>query len=131
MKSRLRLDLVRCRHLPRARAGGRHHRHLDGEILGKPADARAVAMLRAVGPHPPGADRGRRAHKVRRTAHADLAGALRRAVAAAIAAYCATASRRQGRRLRHPGPRRAVHRAHRGSHSGIMGLPLFETAQLR
>ena len=33
---------------------------------------------------------------------------------------------RQGRRLRGTGPGSCLHRAHEGSYSGIMGLPLFE-----
>ena len=36
---------------------------------------------------------------------------------------------RQGRRLRDPGPRRGVHQRVEGSYSGVVGLPLCETAR--
>jgi septum formation protein len=37
---------------------------------------------------------------------------------------------RQGRRLRHPGSGAVFVASLRGSYSGVMGLPLFETAEL-
>ncbi len=56
---------------------------------------------------------------------------LRRLAAAEIERYVATRrAARQGRRLRDPGTRRRVHRPHRRQLSGIVGLPLCETATL-
>ena len=57
--------------------------------------------------------------------------AFKRLTAAEIDAYLASGEwRRQGRRLRHPGPRRRLRRGRYGSYSNVVGLPLFETARL-
>ncbi len=108
---------------------------LGRRILGKPADAaEAVAMLQAaVRPDAPGADGGGRGSgqaPLSGTLH--LARHLRRHDGDADPCLCGQwRADGQGRCLRRSGTRGAVHhgRIH-GSYSGIMGLPLFETAEL-
>ncbi len=107
---------------------------LDGEIIGKPtrrsgcgrdSDAAFRSQPSRVDRHRRGARRARRAPPV------DQRGALSRTERRGDSPL--RAERRtdgQGRRLRHPGPRRDVHRGDHGSHSGIVGLPLCETALL-
>ena len=107
---------------------------IDGAILGKPADAdEAVAMLERL---------SGRTHQVltsvavhyadmRRAGHAGVERALRQLTPAAIKAYCATPEpydKAGGYGIQGLAALFVEHID--GSHSGIMGLPLFETAQL-
>lgn len=128
-------DLLRRRHMtPRPVLAADTTVVLDGDILGKPADRNeAVAMLTRL---------SGRTHQVLTAVavrHRDFAeqvtqvsqvrfGAL---TVAAIAAYCATLEpydKAGGYGIQ--GPAGAFVEHIDGSHSGIMGLPLFETAQL-
>ncbi|KQQ33637.1 septum formation inhibitor Maf [Duganella sp. Leaf126] len=128
-------DLVRRRHLtPRPVLTADTTVTIDGQILGKPADAReAAAMLEQL---------SGRTHQVL-TSIAVCSGAFREQVTqvsdvrfavltpATIAAYCASAEpydKAGGYGIQGPAAQFIEHIA--GSHSGIMGLPLYETAQL-
>ena len=105
-------------------------------ILGKPADAAdAARMLRAaVGPHAPRADRGRGAARAARALRALSVSRVRFAPIDAARRSRLRRQRRavrQGRRLRDPGRASPAWIEHiDGSYSGIMGLPLYETARL-
>jgi septum formation protein len=107
---------------------------IDGDILGKPANANeAIAMLQQL---------SGRTHQVLTSiavCHGDFAGHITQVSdvrfgvlsPAAIAAYCATQEpydKAGGYGIQGPAAQFIEHIA--GSHSGIMGLPLYETAQL-
>ena len=128
-------NLVQRRHLrPRPVLTADTTVTIDGAILGKPADrAEAVAMLERL---------SGRTHQVLTAVavqHADFSGQITQLSnvrfgvlsAAAIAAYCATLEpydKAGGYGIQ--GPAAAFIEHIEGSHSGIMGLPLYETAQL-
>ena len=107
---------------------------LGRRILGKPADAAdAVRMLRAL------SGRTHRVLTAVAVSHGRRTLAACSALARALRAVAGRGHRtlrgqrraaRQGRRLRGAGGHRRLDRTIDGSHSGIMGLPLFETAQL-
>jgi septum formation protein len=110
---------------------------VDDLILGKPADRGSRAHDQpALRPHPPGltsvavgVTQGVETQIWQIVQQSDVSFAA--LSDEAIAAYCNTVEPlRQGRCLRHPGPGLGLHQHIVGSHSGIMGLPLFETAQL-
>ncbi|PHV07877.1 septum formation inhibitor Maf [Janthinobacterium sp. BJB412] len=128
-------NLVQRRHLrPRTVLTADTTVTIDGAILGKPADrAEAVAMLEQL---------SGRTHQVLTAVavhHAEFSGQITQVSnvrfgvlsAAAIAAYCATLEpydKAGGYGIQ--GPAAAFIEHIEGSHSGIMGLPLYETAQL-
>jgi septum formation protein len=128
-------NLVQRRHLrPRTVLTADTTVTIDGAILGKPADrAEAVAMLEQL---------SGRSHQVLTAVavhHAEFSGQITQVSnvrfgvlsAAAIAAYCATLEpydKAGGYGIQ--GPAAAFIEHIEGSHSGIMGLPLYETAQL-
>ncbi|WGG51417.1 nucleoside triphosphate pyrophosphatase [Rugamonas sp. DEMB1] len=128
-------NLVQRRHLrPRTVLTADTTVTIDGAILGKPADrAEAVAMLEQL---------SGRTHQVLTAVavhHAEFSGQVTQVSnvrfgvlsAAAIAAYCATLEpydKAGGYGIQ--GPAAAFIEHIEGSHSGIMGLPLYETAQL-
>lgn len=128
-------ELVRRRHLPpRPVLTADTTVTIDGQILGKPASVQeATAMLEQL---------SGRTHQVLTSIAVCSAGfqdqvtqvsEVRFGVLtpAAIAAYCATAEpydKAGGYGIQGPAAQFIEHIA--GSHSGIMGLPLFETAQL-
>ncbi|MET0320316.1 MAG: Maf family protein [Duganella sp.] len=128
-------DLVRRRHLtPRPVLTADTTVTIDGQILGKPANAQeATAMLTQL---------SGRTHQVLTAiaVHtADFSGQVTQVsdvrfgvlTPAAIAAYCATQEpydKAGGYGIQGPAAQFIEHIT--GSHSGIMGLPLFETAQL-
>ncbi|MES2074370.1 MAG: Maf family protein [Pseudomonadota bacterium] len=128
-------NLVQRRHLrPRTVLTADTTVTIDGAILGKPADrAEAVAMLEQL---------SGRTHQVLTAVavhHAEFSGQITQVShvrfgvlsAAAIAAYCATQEpydKAGGYGIQ--GPAAAFIEHIEGSHSGIMGLPLYETAQL-
>jgi hypothetical protein len=121
-----------------ARPAGARRRHLRGRhrrrVLGKPADAaesrRCSSSCRAQHEVLSAVTLrvGLRAHsrdcRAPRSASVDRRRRNRGLLAQRRAA-------RQGRRLCDPGPRRRPSSSHlAGSYSGVVGLPLFETAQL-
>ncbi|MBJ7313274.1 Maf family protein [Rugamonas sp. CCM 8940] len=128
-------NLVQRRHLrPRPVLTADTTVTIDGTILGKPADrAEAVAMLEQL---------SGRTHQVLTAIavhHADFSGQITQVSnvrfgvlsAAAIAAYCAGQEpydKAGGYGIQ--GPAASFIEHIEGSHSGIMGLPLYETAQL-
>ncbi|CDG81632.1 Maf family protein [Janthinobacterium agaricidamnosum] len=107
---------------------------IDGAILGKPADlAEAVAMLQQLSGRTHQVLTSIAVHYQNYAAHITQVSQVRFGVLrpAAIAAYCATPEpydKAGGYGIQGSA---AVFVEHiEGSHSGIMGLPLFETAQL-
>lgn len=126
--------VVQRRMAPRAVLSADTTVTIDGVILGKPANAaEAIAMLNKL---------SGRSHQVLTAIavqSADFSGQLTqvsevrfgRLSPAAIAAYCATAEpydKAGGYGIQGPAAQFIEHIA--GSHSGIMGLPLYETVQL-
>jgi septum formation protein len=104
---------------------------LDGEILGKPVDRDALAMLALSG----------REHQVLTAiALTDGQRCISRCVSSRAfsppspskkpSATGPAASRGQGRWLCHPGLGRGVRRRLNGSYSAVVGLPVCETAEL-
>lgn len=128
-------DLVNKRRMPaRAVLAADTTVTIDGAILGKPANANeAVAMLQQL---------SGRTHQVLTAVavqYADFAGHIVQTsdvtfgplTPAAIAAYCATAEPYDKAGAYGIQGTAALFVEHiEGSHSGIMGLPLYETAQL-
>jgi septum formation protein len=134
-KAAFALDLVRRRHMkPRPVLAADTTVVLDGAILGKPASREeAVDMLSRL---------SGRTHQVLTSVavhYQDYTGQRTQTSqvrfgtlsAAAIAAYCATTEpydKAGGYGIQGPAGLFVAHIE--GSHSGIMGLPLFETAEL-
>jgi septum formation protein len=134
-KAAFAFQLVLQRHLkPRPVLAADTTVTIAGAILGKPANPNeAIAMLQQL---------SGRTHQVLTSIavqHADFAGQITQISdvrfgalsEAAIAAYCATQEpydKAGGYGIQGPAAQFIEHIA--GSHSGIMGLPLFETAQL-
>jgi septum formation protein len=126
--------VVKRRMAPRAVLSADTTVTIDGDILGKPANAaEAIAMLQKL---------SGRTHQVLTAIavqSADFTGAITQVSdvrfgvlsPAAIAAYCATAEpydKAGGYGIQGPAAQFIEHIA--GSHSGIMGLPVYETVQL-
>ena len=107
---------------------------LDGEILGKPKDRQDAECdaAAAVGPHPRGADRRRAGTGGRHRLALSRSEVTFRGIAAAEArAYWDTGEPRDKAGGYAIQGRGAVFVAElRGSYSGVMGLPLYETAEL-
>jgi septum formation protein len=106
---------------------------LGGTLLGKPADAaEAHRCCAAVGSHPSGADRrGGGRHAPYRLGGPGVAGQLRATVGRRDRRYVASGEpydKAGGYGIQ--GAAGAFVRKIEGSHSGIMGLPLYETNRL-
>jgi septum formation protein len=107
---------------------------IDGEILGKPADyAQAVAMLERLSGQTHQVLTSVAVHAERLVEHVTQVSQVRfaRLTPAQIQAYCATTEpydKAGGYGIQGLAALFVEHID--GSHSGIMGLPLFETAQL-
>ncbi|HAT32100.1 MAG TPA: septum formation inhibitor Maf [Janthinobacterium sp.] len=128
-------DLVRRRHLkPRPVLAADTTVTIDGVILGKPADrAEAVAMLQRLSGRTHEVLTAVAVHYTDMAAHVTQVSQVRFGVlsAASIAAYCATLEpydKAGGYAIQGLAALFVEHID--GSHSGIMGLPLFETAGL-
>ena len=128
-------DLVRRRHLkPRPVLAADTTVSIDGVILGKPADrAEAVAMLQQLSGRTHQVLTAIAVHYTDMAEHLTQVSEVRFGVLspASIAAYCATMEpydKAGGYGIQGSAALFVEHIE--GSHSGIMGLPLFETAQL-
>jgi septum formation protein len=128
-------DLVRRRHLtPRPVLAADTTVTIDGAILGKPADrAEAVAMLQRLSGRTHQVLTAIAVHHTGMAEHRTQVSQVRFGTlsAASIAAYCATMEpfdKAGGYGIQGSAALFVEHIE--GSHSGIMGLPLFETAQL-
>ncbi len=128
-------NLVQRRHLkPRAVLTADTTVTIDGHILGKPADrAEANAMLTQLSGRTHQVLTAIAVHSADFTGQITQVSEVRFGVLSkeAIAAYCATLEpydKAGGYGIQGPAAQFIEHIA--GSHSGIMGLPLYETAQL-
>ncbi|WP_317205028.1 Maf family protein [Janthinobacterium sp.] len=128
-------DLVRRRHLrPRPVLAADTTVCVDGLILGKPADrAEAAAMLARLSGRTHQVLTSVAVHYTNMAAHLTQVSEVRfgALTPAAIAAYCASSEpydKAGGYGIQGSAALFVEHIE--GSHSGIMGLPLFETAQL-
>jgi septum formation protein len=128
-------NLVQRRHLkPRPILTADTTVTIDGHILGKPADrAEANAMLTRLSGRTHQVLTAIAVHSADFTGQVTQVSEVRFGVLspAAIAAYCATAEpydKAGGYGIQGPAAQFIEHIS--GSHSGIMGLPLYETAQL-
>jgi septum formation protein len=126
--------VVKRRMAPRAVLSADTTVTIDGEILGKPANAaEAIAMLSKLSGRTHQVLTSIAVRSAEFTGQVTQVSEVRFGVLspAAIAAYCATAEpydKAGGYGIQGPAAQFIEHIA--GSHSGIMGLPVYETVQL-